>query len=323
MNRRTRGCAVFACAAMMISAASALFAQAPTFTLVGKIEGPANLVEIDGSRAYVVGGKTLTLVDVSNPAAPKRLGAYSFPEKIWGIRIVGSLVYVAADFYGLGILDISNPAAPVLRGSIKLAGQAKNVAIVGTTALVADHMSGLDIVDVKDVTKPVKRDSFFLEGYARDVVSDGNLAYAIDAPAGLYIFDLSKAGPMEPVGSQQSARAPSSIELSKGPAGLAVLVGGGLLQIYDVKNPAAPVRAGTFKTPSGRPSRATIHGTRAYIADSREGVQVVDLATPSAPVLLGGLKTPASARDVAVTDTHLFVAVGNGDESGEVLIYRQ
>jgi hypothetical protein len=319
--------AVSVCAAMMLSAVSTLVAQGPTFTPVGKIDGPANLVEVDGSRAYVAGGKTLTLVDVANPATPKRLGAYSFPEKIWGFRIVGSLVYVAADFYGLGILDVSNPGAPVLRGSLKLAGQAKNVALVGTTALVADHMSGLDIVDVKDIAKPVKTGSFFLEGYARDVVSTGSMVYAIDAPAGIYVFDLSTPGPMEPIASQQSARAPASIELSKGSgagANLAVLVGGGMLQVYDVTKPAAPVQTATFRTPSGRPSRATMYGTRAYVADSREGLQIVDLSKPSDPALVGGFKTGEPARDVAVNDSFVFVVTGAaGEDEGEVLILKQ
>jgi hypothetical protein len=327
MNRIKRSGVVLAGAAMMVAAAaSGLLAQGQTFTEVGKIHGPANLIEIDGGRAYIVGGKTLRLVDVSNPAAPKPLGSYSFPEKIWGIRIVGSTIYVAADFFGLGILDVSNPSAPVLRGSLKTPGQAKNVAIVGTTALVADHMSGLDIIDITDIAKPVNRGDFFLEGYARDVVSSGSMAYAIDAPAGLYIFDLSKPGPLEAIGSQQSARAPASIELSKGPAGqgatLAVLVGGGLLQVYDVTKPAAPVRAATWKTPSGRPSRATLHGTRAYVADFREGLQVVDLSTPAAPALAGSFKTTEPARDVAVTDTHVFLVVGAGEEEGEILILR-
>jgi hypothetical protein len=326
MNGPFRVGAVSVCAAMIVSA-STVVAQGPTFTAVGKIEGPANLVEVDGSRAYVAGGKTLTLVDVSNPATPKRLGAYTFPEKIWGFRIVGSLVYVAADFYGLGILDVSNPAAPVLRGSLKLAGQAKDVALVGTTALVADHMSGVDIVDVKDTAKPVKSGSFFLEGYARDVVSAGSIVYAIDAPAGIYVFDLSKPGPIEPIASQQSARAPASIELSKGsgPApNLAVLVGGGMLQLYDITNATAPVQTATFRTPSGRPSRATMHGTRAYVADSREGLQIVELSKPSAPVLVGGFKTAEPARDVAVNDSFVFVVIGAaGEDEGEVLILKQ
>jgi hypothetical protein len=177
------------------AAAATLLAQAPSFTTVATIPGPVNLIEVDGNRAFLAGGKTLTIVDVSNPAAPVRLGSYSFPEKIWGIRVAGSKVYVAADLFGLGIVDVSNPRSPVLRGSIKLPGQTKNVALVGSTALVADHMSGIDIVDVTDAAKPVKKDSYFLEGYARDVASVGTMAYAIDAPTGFYTFDFSKGGP--------------------------------------------------------------------------------------------------------------------------------
>jgi hypothetical protein len=130
------------------------------------------------------------------------------------------------------------------------------------------------------------------------------------------------------VASQQSARAPLSIELSpssdgKGPS-LAVLVGGGLLQVYDMTKPTDPVRLTTFRTPSGRPSRATIHGHYVYVADAREGLQVVDLSKPSAPVLLGaGFKTSEPARDVAVADSVVFLAVGGGEEGGEVLILRQ
>src|SRR5262245_54587248 len=248
--------AAFLCAASLGN--SPLFAQVPTFTQVGTMHGPANLIEVDGGRAYVVGGKTLTVFDLSNPASPVHLGSHTFPEKIWGIRVVGPLVYVAADFYGLGIVDASDPKSLILRGSLKLPGQAKNVALVGTTALIADHMSGVDIVDVSDAAKPVNKGSFFLDGYARDVNSVGSMAYAIDAPAGLYVFDLSKPGPVEPITSQQSARAPASIELAKAasgqPGNLAVLVGGGLVQIYDLTKPTEPVRAATFKTPSGRPA---------------------------------------------------------------------
>jgi hypothetical protein len=300
----------------------ALFAQAPpAYTMVGRIPGPANLIEIDGSRGYLVGGKTLTVLDLSNPAAPQKLGSYSFPEKIWGIRVVGQTVYCAADFYGLGIVDVSNPKSPSLRGSIKLPGQAKNVALVGTTALVADHMSGLDIIDVSNAAKPIKKESFFLEGYARDVASIGSMAYAIDAPAGLYTFDLSKQGPVEPVASEQSARAPASIELSKG---LAVLVGGGMLQVYDLSKPTAPVKGPTLKTPSGQPVRATLLGSRVFVADRRDGLQVVDLSTPSAPSFLPGFKSPQPARDVAATDQYVYLVVGAaGEDEGEVLVLKR
>lgn len=297
-------------------------AQSPTFAPVATIHGPAHLVHIEDTRAFVVGEKQLTIYDVSNPAAPAKLGEQALPEKIWGIRVVGPLLYAAADFYGLAIIDIQDPKAPVLRGRVKTPGQAKNVAVVGSTALVADHMSGVDVIDVSNAASPVVKDSYFLEGYARDVSSIGSFAFAVDSPAGIYSFDLSKPGPVEPVGSQQSARAPASIELSAGANGqpdLAVLVGGGALQIYDVSRPGAPVKVAVFQTPSGRPVRATLHGRLAYVADGREGLQVVDLTTPASPRVIGGFKTPAPARDVTVTGTHVFVAVGN-DEEGEVLV---
>ena len=302
------------------------FAQASAFTQVATIAGPVNLIEVDGNRAFLAGGKTLTVVDVSKPETPVRLGSYSFPEKIWGLRVAGSKVYVAADLYGLGIVDVSNPRTPVLRGSIKWPGQTKNVALVGNTALVADHMSGIDIVDVTDAAKPVKRDSYFLEGYARDVASVGSMAYAIDAPTGLYAFDLSKPGPLEAIASNQSARAPGSIELAANAAGqptLAVLIGSGLLQIYDLSKPGSPAALSTFRVPSGRPVRVALVGSHAYVADARDGLQVVDLSTPSTPVLAGGFKSTQPARDVAVAGSFVYLVVGAGAEGGEVVVLKK
>lgn len=311
-----------AAAAVALGIAASAAGQTLTFTRAGAIAGAADLVEAHGTRVYIVSGKTLSLFDVSEPAKPVRLGAHAFADKIWGIQVAEPLVYVAVDLSGVGILDFTNPAAPALRALLKTPGQAKNIALVGATALVADHMSGIDIVDVASASAPSVRDSYFLEGYARDVVSAGSLAYAIDAPNGLYVFDLSSAGSAEPITVQQSATSPGSIVLSSGEAPkLAVLVGGGALQIYDLANPAAPARAGTFKTASGRPLRAAMKGAVAYVADGREGLQVVDLSTPASPRLLGAYPTPAPARDVAVLDSLVFVAVGTPEE-GQVLILR-
>lgn len=307
-------------------------AQAVNLTRIGSIAGPADLVKVSGGHAYVAGGKTLTLIDISNPAAPKRLGAYTFPEKIWGFRVVGSLVYVAADFFGLGILDVSDVSAPKLRGSIKTPGQAKSVAVVGTKAAVADHMSGVDYVDVADPAQPVSLGSFYLDGYARDIAASGTHAYAVDAPTGLYVFDLSQPGPLDTVSSQQSATAPGSIAVADatGPeSNLAILVGGGLLQVYDLSNPGEPVKAATYRTPSARPRRAALNGRVAYVADGDEGLQVVDLSRPTQPAIIGGFKTATPARDVAVADSLIFVVVGSAGEGPrefkdqEIVILRQ
>jgi hypothetical protein len=296
-------------------------AQTLNFALVGSIAGPADMVKVQGAYAYVAADKTFTIVDISNPAEPKRSGAYTFPELIWGFRVAGSSVYVAADLFGFGILDVSNAAAPTLRGSFKTPGQAKNVAVSGTTALVADHVTGLDIVDVSNPAKPIQAGSVFLEGFATDVVTSGSLAYAADRPTGFYILDLSKPTPLEPT-SMQSAISPGQGQLevlqasAQGPT-LAVLVANGSLQMYDVSNPAAPIKIPTYRTPGGA-RRVSLKGSLAYVADGREGLQVVDLSTPSKPSIVGAYKTASPARDVAVADSLILVVVGS-----EVLILRQ
>jgi hypothetical protein len=309
-------------AALLLAAMAARpAAQSLTFTRVGTIPGPADLVRVDGGRAFVAATKTLTIHDVTKPDAPKRLGAHAFPEKIWGFRVSGPTVYVAADFYGFAILDVSNPASPVL----KTPGQAKNVAIYGTKALVADHMSGVDYLDISNPAQPKKIGSFFLDGYARDVVAAGPMAFAVDAPSGLYVLDLDRPDPIETaVSSLQSASTPSFVEISEPSASprLVCIVGAGLLQFYDVSNPAAPTKLGTLKTP-GRPIRATLKGKFAYVADGVEGLQVVDLSTPSAPKIIGSFKTPLPARDVAVDNGLIYVVIGAREEPGEVLVLRQ
>src|SRR4051794_11618711 len=83
--------------------------QPVTFARVGAIAGPAELVRAAGDYAYVSAGKTITIVDVSRPAAPKAVGSYAFPAKIDGFSISDRLIYVAADQFGLGILDATNP----------------------------------------------------------------------------------------------------------------------------------------------------------------------------------------------------------------------
>jgi hypothetical protein len=282
---------------------ASLAAQSIRFTLISSLEAPQDLVRIQGARAYLAGGKVLTIFDLSNPASPRREGQFQFADKIWGFSIVGSLVYVADDLAGLAILDVSDPAKPRLRGTLKTHGQAKAVVVSGTKALLVDHMEGLALVDVSDVARPVPAGSLFLDGYARDVALSGSVAYAVDSPNGFYAVDLSKPGPLDFIGSLQSANG-QTVAVS---GALACVPGRGGLQVFDVSNPAAPVLAATLKTP-GTPLRVTIQDKRAYLADGREGLQVVDLSDSSKPVIIGTYKTASPARDVAVGEGLVLVA---------------
>jgi hypothetical protein len=60
-------------------------------------------------------------------------------------------------------------------------------------------------------------------------------------------------------------------------------------------------------------------GKLAYVADGGGGLQIVDVSTPSKPRSIGSYQTTGPARDVAVSDSLIFVVVGNQ----EVLILRE
>jgi hypothetical protein len=288
-----------------------------------EFQAPPELIRVQGKWAYIASNKTITLFDISNPASPARLGDYSFPDRILGFRPSGSLVYVAADLYGLGILDISQTGVPRLRGSFKTPGSAKNVAVWGRTVVVADQVAGLDIIDVSDPAKPAQIGSVYVDGFASDVVTAGSLAYAVDRPTGFYVADLSQLKSQEPMSTLQSSTAsngPVQVEVMQGSTGHpAIAVRAlALLLLYDVSNPGMPVELPPFRTP-GRALRVFIQGTSAYVADGPEGLQVVDLSTPTRPRIAGAYKMANPAIDVALANTLAFVVVRGAD----VIILRQ
>ena len=315
--------------------AGGVSAQTLKFEQVGSFPGPPEMhwnqrrfsrIRAEGSRLYVAGGATLTIFDVSNPAAPIRRGDFTFPEQIWGVRIYDSRAYVGANFFGLGILDVSDADSPRLVGSFKSLGQVKVGAVYGAKVVLIDHMEGLVMLDTSNEAEPVSVGSFFLDGYARDVTTSGALAYAVDTPTGLYIFDLARPGPLEPIGVLHAPNAPHSIEVSEAPGGgrstVVCGIAAGALQIYDVSDPTAPVRAASFRVP-GQAQRISFKGEVAYVAAGRGGLQIVDLSTPSRPRIIGEYASTGPVRDVAVSDSLVFLVIGSREGDAEVLILRQ
>lgn len=324
------------CAAGIAALSVCVSAQTPRFTPVGAIPVPGDMIRIDGTHAYVAAGSTLTILDISNPAAPTRSGAYELPDRIWGFSVTGSRAYVACDLSGVLILDVSNPAKPALSGRYKTKGQAHAVDVFGKTALVSDHMLGVAYLDISNEAKPVLLGSVFLEGYSRYLTVVGSMVYAVDSPEGFYTIDPARPDG-DPLGAVQTPESGygriisigvSDSSETRGPK-IAAVSGGRTLQVFDVSAPSAPVLLSKFATP-GRGVRMAMKGRLAYVADQAEGVQVVDLSTPSKPRIVASYKSPKPAIDVAVADSLVFVVIGRSlnaftrrFEGDEVLILRQ
>jgi len=215
----------------------------------------------------------------------------------------------------------SRGVAWFLLGMVKTPGQAKNVAVAGDVAFVADHVRGVDVVRLTSPAAPTLAGSQFVDGFAKDVVARGHFLYAIDQPNGLNVFDIANPAAVTLTGSSTLTvpiplRAQLDVSDSASPR-LAVVVGGGPVQIYDVSDPKAAKVSAIYRTP-GAAQRVQLKGSDLYVADGPAGLQLVDLATPSAPTIAASFQTPMPARDVAVSGPLVFVVSGP-----EVLILRR
>jgi hypothetical protein len=296
------------------------------WTIVGSIDGPADLIQVHQPYVYVAAGPTLRIIDISDPSSPKTISSFNFPEKVWAFAVSGGFVYAADDWVGFAILDATKPEAPVLRGTFKTLGQAWGLAVADQTAVIANQMSGIDVLDISNLDKPVLLGQYFTEGYARDVAVSGTLAYVVDQPTGFSVLDVSEHGPPQEVSSQQTAQSPLIVTVvtpdaaaSSSPKLVCIVGGrgrdGSRLQVYDVSDPSAPARRAVFKTP-GRALRVIARGTNAYVADGPGGLQVVDLTDPANPVVADTYKAPGQVRDVAVSESLTFVVSGDIGQGG-------
>jgi Tol biopolymer transport system component len=272
------------------------------------VRGEAQAVQVVGDLAYLaIGAGGLLIFDISNPAAPVRLGGLDTSGFAIGVQVVGNLAYVADNDAGLQILDVSNPAAPVRRGGFDTSGYARGVQVVGNLAYVADGGSGLQILDVSNPAAPVRRGGFDTSSYARGVQVVGNLAYVADSGSGLQILDVSNPAAPVRLGGYDTSGYAYGVQVVGSLAYIADDVAG--LQILDVSTPAAPVRLGGYDT-GGNAVGVQVVGSLAYVADGYSGLQILDVSKPAAPESRGGYDTSGYASSVQVVGNLAYVADG-------------
>jgi len=320
--RRGRHVRILALACWSAIAPGIVTAHAQTLKLeqVGAISQVADVVRVHGTYAYLGAGQKLSVVDVTDPAAPKLRGSLTLPGTVYAIAVVGSRAYVANGLPGLAVVDVSNADAPSLAGSLKTPGEALRVGITGSKAVVGNRMSGLEVIDISDAAKPVSVGSFYTDGYTRDVAVAGSLAFVVDSTTDFSVVDLSKSA-LPSLSTQTMGEGTDNLVVAaSGQAGAntAYMMGRGVLHVYDISNPAAPTKVTAYKLPGRAPTcgappcaALAIQGSLAYVAAGAEGVHIIDFSDAAKPTLAVSYKTAGPARDVAVSGSLVFVAVGS------------
>jgi hypothetical protein len=153
-------------------------------------DGPCTTIAVAGNYVYTGGYYTLNILDVTNPAAPVRVGQASGLDMPGGMVVAGAYAYVvdihdtgSGYLYRLLIFNVSNVTNPYLISGFTFISRVNDVDIAGSFAYVANDAAGLRVIDVSNPYAPVEVGSCTTIS-ANGVTVAGSYAY-VAAPGGV------------------------------------------------------------------------------------------------------------------------------------------
>ena len=304
---------------------------------------------VQGNFAYVArGDEGMTIIDVSNPAAPVVRGTFApFGCHSHDVEVVGTTAYVAnyvgnntgMPVVGLYMADVSDPDAPVEVGRLEwgmgawyhLAGSSSTLHVeergLQRIAYIGSEITGA--LEIFDVTVPSA--AVFLEtiqdpmglsynSKPHEAKTYGNLLVTTWVAGGFTIHDVSN--PAVPVQLIHQYTAGDWIyDAALNAAGTHLLVshaptGTSTVRIYNLAGLTNPVPtialAGTYISPSAALlHNFSVSGKYAYVSSFTDGVRVLDIGNPAAPVQVGWYDTNPTTSAKSATGGYGVQVVGN------------
>lgn len=292
-------------------------------TLVSSIpaggENPTDVIGIGdyvyiGHRAY----SSFMIVDVSDPANPKWVDAYSGVGTPNTFTRFGNYLLVGG--LSFRILDVFQPANPIRIASLPIGKWITGIAVKDSCAFVGVADSGLFVIDISRIDAP--KQIGFIERKGIDFSSRGltlvsNYAYAA-WHTGFWIVDIS-----DKVKPQERHFFPT------GHVALDVVVDGkylyvahalGGLRILDISEPSSPQPVGHLET-NGSTSQVKVQKNIAYLFNRPDifrprdvsGLLIIDVTNPSSPKLLSHHQgfvhaiSKSGQNHFAITDSLVFL----------------
>ena len=307
-----------------------------SFELLSMFGGLIQAVSISGNFAYIGTGSILTILDISDPSHPVKVGKTEMlGGEVRDIAVAGNRAYVVVGHpsFQLLVVDVSNPAYPIVQGSSMVMCNPWRVLVSGNYIYVADNLDGMKVFSVSDPFNPTLVGSIDTPGAAKDIAVFGNYAYVADVQSGLRIIDISNPANPSEVGSIDTPGNAVGVVVQGNYTFVADGESG--LRIINISDPAHPTDVGSYNPGSFYANDVTISGQYVYLALGWcGGLQVVNVTDPLHPTAAGQFTVPGKITEfktVTLSGSYAFVAdkelglhiinVSNPENLTEVSIY--
>lgn len=265
-----------------------------------------NIIVVE-DYAYTIGGTSLVIFDVSNPAHPDYHSSLLIDESyIVDLNISGAYAY-AVGYFGLGIIDISDPDNPAVIGEYQIKN-AWSVYVKDQYAYMTTS-DGFHVIDVSNKTNPQRVWLYSTENPANAVNVDGYYAYLTESNEGFKVFDISN--PVNPVliGHLKSTIYMNQIHLSETYAYVGARHNG--MKIIDVSAPDNPREVSLFKGGFYWAGDLYVNNNFAYVTDGINGLRVIDVTLPENMKETARFKTGGFATDIFVSGNLIYLTGGD------------
>lgn len=238
-------------------------------------------VVISGNTAYVTGGQSLYVVDITDPSNPGITGSVQVTNsQAEGLDVQGNLVAVACFNDGFSLVDVSDPANPVVSHHEEKTG--------GTYTLGQAYDAELRVI-----------------GSLMYLFLSNNLTTAIYRIAGT---------PGSPILYARSNTLPGSDEVAVSENGSYLyLAGSWYIRSYSIVSLFSPTSLDLLDPSPDEPVEGiAVSGDRAYITMRDVGFATIDISDPNNMSELVVFNTPGEAQGITVDSGYAFVSDGSG-----------
>lgn len=262
---------------------------------------------------------TLDVVDVHDPAAPRKLGTYETPGSANAMAVSAGRAYLApwtfnqagTWLYKVEVIDLSDPAGPKPIGAYSLTPLAggdglRSLCVDGHYLYTARFSTSggayRDVVDILDIQNPASprrvgglTSSWTDEGpyYSPVIAVAGGIA-CVGMNLALMSLDVSDPTAVRRLGTLVVEPGPFDVAMSGNYAVVADWFNG--LSVLDASDPANMRRVANLKFPTVSTFRVVVSGNYAYVAGS--WLYAIDVSDPAHPRRMSSYEGP---EDVAVS----------------------
>ncbi len=259
---------------------------------------------INENHAYVIGGKRLTAIDISNPYLPRISGYINTNSTNSDLCIQNNYAYVACEEDGLKIYDISDPENMIEKGIYDTVNIAYSIDISGQFVYLADDEK-IQVIDISDPESPFNFSShdipYFL--WPKGIRINGNYAYLKVHFNGLVVLDISNPATIYEVGSYFPESRINSVSFKENKAYITSSDTG--FVILDITDPSNIVSEGSINI---RSYDAAINEDFAYVACNNYGFRILDIQNPEDPFETTWNYTPGDFFDVDIKDNYAYIS---------------